>query len=71
MPYTYRLHHEAVVRGTTTVTSSTKLSVDEIQNLINDGELTPGQFNIEPSDDYPIVYGELLGISGDEQCDCC
>ena len=71
MLYTYHLHHEAIVRGTTTFTSATKLSVEEIQNLIDDGEVATGSFTFEPGDDYPIVYGQLLGISGDEQCNCC
>ena len=69
MTYTYHVDHEVIVRGTTTIESETELSVEELKaRMGTDGSQLPEQWEEDPlatEYGYPMMYGEVLGITGD------
>lgn len=64
MTYTYVVDHEVITRGTTTIESDKALTTDELKTMMGtDGSSLPGSF--VQSDETPVMYGDVLSISGD------
>ena len=69
MRYTYIIDHEVITRGTTTIESETELSVEQLKaQMGTTGSQLPGDWEEDPlatEYGYPMMYGDVLGITGD------
>lgn len=71
MSYTYVIDHEVITRGTTTIESETELTVEELKAKMLEGkdiDVLPGDWEedlLASEYGYPLMYGEVLAITGD------